>query len=252
MCAFCPADAVEHGGEHIWDNWINKALPATRYRARRRYSLNSTIIEFDANSLNEKLPAVCPQCNSGWMSALSLKVKDRFGRSILEGEPFSLGARDAVILAAFTFLKAVVTNYIIDYEPFFTRAARERFRGDLTIPPVTKMWFAAFRGRSRLSAKNDNGIIDPGWQNSPFDGLEFCSYSYAIGQLVVQLFAPRWKHISDRGKPLLSLTPHAHWEQAATLFWPYNGDHLSWPPSKYFGDDTIQSFIERFTRNVNL
>ena len=99
--------------------WINKDLPETRYRARKRYSLDSPL-EYDADSLNEKLPVVCKDCNNGWMSTLSLRAKDRFGRAMLDGEPFSLGARDAAILAAFNFMKAVVTNYVESkYEPFF-------------------------------------------------------------------------------------------------------------------------------------
>jgi hypothetical protein len=147
MCAFCPADAVERGGEHVWDNWINKALPETWYHARKQYSLDSPLIEYDTKSLNEQLPVVCEACNSGWMSELSRKVKDRFAPAMLDGEPFSLGARDGAILAAFTFLKAVVTNHctVEQYEPFFTRAARERFRTSLEVPPLTKMWFAAFK-----------------------------------------------------------------------------------------------------------
>src|SRR4029077_2787518 len=122
QCAFCPADAVESGGEHVWDAWLKKALPKARYRALKIYSLDSAPIVCDADSLNEKLPVVCNDCNHGWMSALSLKVKDGFARVMLDGEPFSLGAKDAAVLAAFTFMKAVVTNYVeSNYEPFFTR-----------------------------------------------------------------------------------------------------------------------------------
>lgn len=252
QCAFCSEDAVETGGEHVWDGWINKALPETRYRARKRYSLNSPLIEYDTDSLNEKLPVVCPKCNNGWMSALSLKVKDRFGRAMLDGEPFSLGMRDAAALAAFTFMKAVVTNYIeSNYEPFFTRAARERFRSSLALPPVLKMWFAAFQGDSRMSTRSNFGIVSTS-EPGPLYGMEFGGYSYAIGQLVVQLLAPRWKHTSDRGKPLLSLTPNAYWEQSSTLFWPHNGGLLSWPPAKYIGDNMIQEYVQRFNSPVNL
>jgi hypothetical protein len=250
-CAFCPTDAVEKGGEHVWDEWINKALPETRYRARKRYSLDSPLIEYDTDSLNERLPVVCTGCNNGWMSALSLRVKNCFGRAMLDGEPFSLGARDAAILAAFTFLKAVATNHMIDDEPFFTRAARERFRTSLTLPPMLKMWFAAFQGKYRMSTKSDFGIVSTSEPGALY-GMEFGSYSCVIGQLVVQLLAPRWKHLSDRSKPLLSLTPNAYWQQATVLFWPHSGGLLSWPPEKYLGENTIQRFIQRFNSPVNL
>lgn len=236
----------------MWDDWINKSLPETRYRARKRYSLDSPLIEYDTDSLNEKLPVVCAGCNNGWMSALSLKVKDRFSRAMLDGEPFSLGARDAVVLAAFTFMKAVVTNYVENnYEPFFTRAARERFRTSLALPPMLKVWFAAFRGKSRMSTKSNFGIVSTS-HPGPLYEMEFGSFTYVVGQLALQLLAPRWKHINHRGRPLVSLNPNTNWEQATVLFWPHHGGFLLWPPEKHFADDTIQTFIQRFSMPVNL
>jgi len=183
MCAFCPRDAVETGGEHIWDNWLNKLLPETRYRARIRYELDSPLIQYDTDSLNEKLPVVCMDCNNGWMSTLSLKVKDRFSRAMLDAEPFSLGARDAIVLTAFTFMKAVVTNHCSEkHEPFFTRAARERFGTSLALPPLIKAWFAAYEGESRMSTKSNFAVFGrsaPG----PLHGIEFGSFTYVVGKL---------------------------------------------------------------------
>jgi hypothetical protein len=252
-CAFCPNDAVETGGEHIWDNWLNKELPETRYRARKKYTTNSPLIEYDTNSLNEKLPVVCNECNHGWMSVLSLKAKARFGRAMLDGEPFSLGARDAAILAAFTFMKAAVTNHLAvhEYEPFFTRGAREKFRISRTLPPMLKGWFACFQGEARISTRSNFSIVSSN-EPGPLYGIEFGSFTYVVGKLALQLLAPRWKHLNDRGRSLISLTPHAYWEHATVLFWPHKGNSLSWPPPKYLGDDTVQAFIKRFNNPVNV
>ena len=130
MCAFCPADAVEKGGEHIWDDWLNKAQPKkSLFRARKRYAIDSPVIEYDTVGFNEQLPVVCEPCNSGWMSILTHRVKQTFSRAILDGEPFMLDLRDAALFAAFSFMKAVITNHALPDEPFFTRAARERFTG---------------------------------------------------------------------------------------------------------------------------
>jgi hypothetical protein len=254
-CAFCLADTVETGGEHIWDDWINKALPPTKYRSRKRYTLTSPTIEADTDSLREKLPVVCSGCNNGWMSVLSEKVKERFGRSMLDGDPFSLGPRDAAILASFTFMKAVVTNHLIGHhdgaEPFFTRAARERFGTSHVLPPLLKCWFGAFQGESRMSTRNNLSIIgtsEPG----PLCGMEFCSFTYVVGKLALQLVAPRWKHIYRRGGPLISLSPNVYWEKAATLFWPNSGVRLSWSPPEYMADDTIRAFIYRFNNPVTI
>lgn len=252
MCAFCPNNAVEHGGEHVWDDWLNRALPETTYHARKQYSLESRVIQYDTGSLNEKLPVVCDECNSGWMSVLSLKVKERFSRTMLDGEPFSLGPRDAAILAAFALMKAVVTNYVeSNYEPFFTRAARERLRSSLALPPMLKAWVAAFKGESRMSTRSNFNVVSTS-EPGPLYGMEFGSFTYVVGKLALQLLAPRWKQIHHRGRPLVSLSPNAYWEQATVLFWPHAGNSLSWPPPKCFGDDMIQAFIERFRNPVNL
>jgi hypothetical protein len=250
-CAFCSNDAVERGGEHIWDDWLNKALPKTTYRARRQYSLDSPAVEFDTDSLNEKLAVACQECNGGWMSDLTARTKDVFSRTMLHREPFSLGAKDAALLAAFAFMKTVVTNHTIDDEPFFTSAARNTFRTSLAIPPLTKIWFASYEGVYRMSTINNLAIISAN-SPGPLYGQEFCSHTYVVGKLALQLLAVRWKDIKDRGKPLFSLTPNDYWSEAATLFWPYQGNTLSWPPPKHIGDDVIQAFIGRFRMKVEI
>jgi len=251
-CAFCDAEAVEKGGEHIWDDWLNRALPRRRYKATKRFTIDSPVIEYATYHLNEKLPVVCEKCNSGWMSALTLRTKDSFSRAMLEGEPFSLDARGAALLAAFTFMKAVVTNHSIDDDPFFTRADREKFRTSLVIPPWTKMWSAAYQGAARFSTKNNLGIIGPNNPALPFYGMEFCSFSYVVGKLSLQLLAPRWKHIRDRGKPMLGISPNIYWQPPAIQFWPHDGKILSWPPEKYLGDNVIEAFIYRFNVPINV
>jgi hypothetical protein len=254
MCAFCPRDAVEKGGEHIWENWINKELPPVLYISRKRYTKDSPTIESTTDSVSEKLPVVCSPCNNGWMSTLSLKVKDRFSRAMLNGEPFSLGARDAAVLAAFTFMKAAVTNHFTSYchgaEPFFTRAARERFRISLRLPPSVQVWVGAFESEWFLKTYNRLSVVSP--DGGPIYGMQFCSFTYIVGKLTLQLLAPGWKNIGDRWKPLVCLNPPARWKQADVLFWPHTGTFLSWPPSKYIGDDLIEEYINRFQSTITV
>jgi hypothetical protein len=249
MCAFCDAEATS--GEHIWDNWINKVLSKTRYNAKKRLSLDSKPIQFPTKGLNEKLPVVCVACNTGWMSDLTGQIKDRFSKTILEGTPISLDCRDAVLLAAFTFMKAAVKDYCYGNDVFFTRAARERLRKSLTIPPLVKMWFAAYQGSSRYAFHSNFHIVSrdtPG----PLQGMEFFSYTYILGQLTLQLLAPRWKDILHRGRPLVTLFPNAFWQPATVQFWPCAGDILLWPPEKYLGDSMIEKFTNRFQANITI
>jgi hypothetical protein len=252
-CAFCDADAVKKGGEHVWDDWLNRALPKGRYKAAKRFTIDTPVIEYPTNNLTVKLPVVCERCNSGWMSALTLKTKGSFWRAMLECEPFSLDASNAALLAAFTFMKAVVTDYSLDDDPFFSRADRERLRTNLTVPPLTKIWVAAYQGAPRFSAKNHLSIVAPNSSSGgPFFGMQFCSFTYVVGQLAVQLLAPRWKHISDRGKPMLTISPNVYWQPAAIQFWPHDGSLLVWPPEKYMGDNVIEAFIYRFNMPINV
>lgn len=245
-CAFCDAEAVTKGGEHIWDDWINKQLPKkTRFHAKKRLSLVSTPIQFDSSGLNEKLPAVCAECNSGWMSAITAKVKERFSATILKGKPISLGPRDAALLAAFTLMKAIVQDYRNESDPFFTIAARQRLRTSLAIPPLVKMWFAAHQGAARFTFHSHLRIVSPN-EPGPLEGMQFLSYTYIVGNLALQLLAPRWKDVLDRGRPLVTLNPNAYWQTSTTQFWPDAGKVLSWPPEKYIGDSVIEQFLNRF------
>ncbi len=252
-CAFCDSPSVVKGGEHLWDNWINDELPKrTRFSAKRLLYIESESHEFVQVGLKEQIPSVCEECNHGWMSALTGRVKKRFSASILDGAPTSIDAKDALLLAAFTLMKAIVQNYhYVRDEAFFTRAASERLRESLTIPPLVKMWIATYYAPSRYAFHSNFHTVtvnNPG----PLGGMEFLSYTYIVGNLVLQLLAPRWKDIRHRHLPLLTLTPNSYWQAAAPQFWPFEGDALPWPPKKHLSDSVIEQFINRFQVPVNV
>jgi hypothetical protein len=252
LCAFCPAEAVKRGGEHIWDDWLNRALPTKRFRVKQRLSHLDAFKEYDAKVIKEKLPVVCEKCNNTWMSDLTGRVKDHFQDAIIDGTPFSLSLRDAALLAAFTFLKAVVADHAIEKDnSFFTRAARERFRESLAVPPEVQMWIAAYQGVQRYSGRCSNAILTPN-ESSPLYGIEFYSFTYVVGQLALQVHSARWKQAYRRITPLPVLTPHDQWGPAAIRFWPSDGPAVSWPPAKYLGDNIIEQFINRFALPIRM
>lgn len=251
MCTFCPRPAVEKGGEHIWDDWLNRATPKTKYRTYKQTALASPAIEYDSAKFAEKLPVVCEPCNSGWMSVVTNKVKQRFGAAILDGDPFTLEIKDAALLAAFTFMKAVVTNQSLSDDPFFTRAARERFRDSLVLPPFVQCWFAAYQ-RDGMQTISTSHIFSPN-RGERLYGLQFCSFNYIVGKLALQLLAPRWKVIPGARSALIMLRPTDNWKLAASCFWPFAGAPILWPSPKYIGNDSIKLFIDRFGGNfINL
>jgi hypothetical protein len=251
-CAFCSTDAVKRGGEHIWDDWLNRALPSERFRVKQRLSHRDAFKEYDRKVIKEKLPVVCEKCNNTWMSDLTGRVKDHFQDAIINGTSLSFAVRDTALLAAFAFMKAVVADHAIqkDY-PCFTRTDRERFRESLTIPSGVQMWIAAYQGVKRYSGRCCNAILTPN-EPSPFYGIEFYSFTYVVGQLALQVHAARWKHIHRRIIPLPVINPHDQWRPAAIRFWPSDGSTFSWPPSKYLGDNIIEAFINRLSLPIRM
>jgi hypothetical protein len=111
------------------------------------------------------------------------------------------------------------------------------------------MWIAAFQGSRRYSFVSNFYIVAP--TDPPLHGMEFFCYTHVLGNLVLQFFAPRWKNIRDRDKPLVALSPNDFWLPATIKCWPYPGE-VSWPPEKYLGDSVIEDFINRFNAPINV
>jgi len=252
MCAFCPTEAVKLSGEHIWDDWLNRALPTKRFRVRQRRSTAEPFREYDALVLKERLAVVCEKCNHTWMSRLTDRVKRSFADMIIQGRPVSLRDEELGLIAAFTFMKAVVADHATPKpEPFFTRAAREYFRETLAVPSDIQMWLAAYQGSQRFAGKFNTAILTPN-EPSPLTGIEFYSFTYVVGHLVVQSLAARWTQIGRRATPTPFLKPDVYWDPAAVRFWPNVPVPVTWPPSKYLGDNTIDNFIARFGVPIKL
>jgi hypothetical protein len=183
------------------------------------------------------------------MSDLTKRVKENFKDSIISGAPLPMLPQDIAILAAFTFMKAVVAyDAIPNVEPFFPRAVRERFRQSLAIPPNVQMWIAAYQGTQRYSGRCIAGVSAAAF--GPYEGTEFLAFTYVVGHLVLQLLSPRWKDVRNRTRVLPVHVPLPHWNPAVISFWPDTGFPGSWPPPKYIGDDTIEQFIDRFKGKI--
>jgi hypothetical protein len=247
-CAFCPDDAVEHGGEHIWDDWLNRSLKSTRHDFR--YTATDTEPrEYTKKTLDEKLPVVCDPCNSRWMSQITNNVKHTFESAICEGKSLCILPTGTELLAAFLFMKAAVaaTQVAQDDEPFFTRAQRERLRISREAPELgIRMWVGAFDGKPLHSGRFNPAILST--QAPQLRGVEYFTFTYLAGHLLLQLLATRWKHVYHRSRPIPPLLrPDPFWDQAVVQFWPPTNDmRLTWPPGKYFDDDGLQYFINRF------
>src|SRR5579864_3754919 len=124
-CAFCPNDAVERGGEHVWDDWLNRSLPVRKHRVR--YSdTTGTKREYATTTLDEKLPVVCEACNNRWMSQITHHVKLCFESVVVDGRKLCILPSGCVLLATFLFMKAAVAaSHIAQNDDAFLRAPKE-------------------------------------------------------------------------------------------------------------------------------
>lgn len=68
LCAFCPRGA--NTGEHIWSDWINRALGATDQSVTWSTSDNPAPKTWRASKMKATLPVLCNECNNGWLSDL--------------------------------------------------------------------------------------------------------------------------------------------------------------------------------------
>jgi hypothetical protein len=249
MCAFCLTEAAQLSREHIWDDWLNRALPTKRFRVRQRWSQDQPFREYDATVLQEKLAVVCKNCNHTWMSDLTDRVKRGYSDQIIKGAALSLTADDAALLGAYAFMKSVVADHATPKdERFFSQEVRERFRKTLSIPPNVRMWIAAYQGAHRFGGRCHTAILSPN-ESSVLDGIEFYCFTYVVGHLVLQTHAVRWKDGRRAAAPVPKADPY--WGPAVFQSWPYSGP-VSWPPTKYIGDDTLEALMNRFSLPISV
>ena len=248
-CAFCPQDAVEHGGEHIWDDWLNQSFPVTKRRFRYSHTSGKSR-EYDKHKLGEKLSVVCHDCNTRWMSQITNRVKIGFQSVIIDGSPLCILPSGIALLAAFTFMKAAVAASDIaqNSEAFFTRAQRERLRKSLEVPidHTVRIWIAAFKGKALDSGRFVPSILSS--EAPQLCGVEYFTFTYLVGHLLLQLLAGRFKYVHHRGIGLLPmLRPDHYWDPACIQFWPPTDvPGIMWPPPKQFNDLGLKDFINRF------
>jgi hypothetical protein len=245
LCAFCPNPATPLAQEHLWSAWIGRLFPQQRLTWTIVDPENFGVTRGQMESFDLKIEAVCGDCNHGWMSTLETEIQPLLSGVIRDGESMGFSKRDRAKLAAFTFKNAVIANYLNPArEPFFTRAARERFRLSKQIPPSVGAWFSALVAPT-LTGLNFGYVLglQTGDEYRVWDDLEIYVYTFAVGYLVLQLRAFRWANFVDRGRDLpRSLPQKPFWDDCSITFWPNFGravDLVRWPPPKCLTEETL-------------
>jgi hypothetical protein len=162
-CAFC-----DHQGkltaEHIVSDWMESLFPGKK--AIRQRLATGKVLTRTASEMDFKAGVVCEPCNTGWMSNIESQYAIPTLTPMITGlSGISIGQAEAVAIASFAFLKAVVIDHSQrKNEPFFSRDARHAFRLTQSIPSNVYIWIFGYRGHigsGRVKANYLKGHFSP-------------------------------------------------------------------------------------------
>lgn len=226
-CIFCGQAARSR--QHIWDAWLQKALPslATMRLHHARASSTGSEQQYSNLPFRATVRAVCRTCNGGWMSDIENGAR-RMASGMVHGEARDLSPRDQEALATWAVLKAMVFEHAHDGDyvlipPEHYRQMYER-RG---LPDATQVWIARVdpdatsTGTPVFSLIDSRGLIDPG-SPVPDEAPDAYTTTLSINQLVLAVFgsrlpgAPRLVHGAD-------VAP------AIRQIWPVQRENMAWP-----------------------
>lgn len=244
-CAFCCYEGTLTG-EHLWSAWISKLLAGkTRGYDFSHKNSSGRLQEWQQPTLDQKTKIVCAPCNNGWMSDLETETASLLSNVIRDDAALSLLPRGVTTLAAFAFKNVVVGSFMANECAFFSSVVRQHFRERREVPKGVQMWLAGFKGKRIYGGRWSAYFVKPS-EGAFYGQIEFYVFTYAAGRLAFQLVAARWTDVRRAGAKPPELVPAEFWEPAVTQFWPQDGFPVSWPPSKYFEDEGLNAFKDRF------
>ena len=256
LCIFCPNQRTKKGGEHVWDDWLNreggkeiKAKSTTFYYG----SDGAFIRSYPSTRLDVTAPVVCDPCNNTWMSDLSGLAKDRLEAIIRQGTPRDFDDLDLLTITALAFLKSAVLDWAATdkgRKPCISRSMCLAFRDSLTsdrlnnvaLPDGLQVWIAKYIRTRKMEAlaftEEMKGVSD-------FKGYRIVVTTYVVGSVIFQTTCPRWAK-NTRQRP-----PAPFFEMLGDLWsvpiWPGVG-RAYWPPVGDIDGSSLEAFRERFTR----
>jgi hypothetical protein len=243
QCAFCPTSA-NMTLEHLWSEWIGKALQAYDIKHRRK-TQSDEVISWRTKGFTAAAKVVCEGCNGGWMSALENASKQILEDMIVRCKPVTLSPREITTIAAITFKNMVVADYMKDNDrpPFFTNQERWLFRKTLILPKGLQMWFGSM-------ADSSHGIFKSFTVETPCNTAyryEVNIFTYAVGHFLIQSTCFKWKRKSrQKYVPSGYLTPGPEWSEVAVPLWPNLATPIDWPARLHLGYQLIEKFAHRF------
>lgn len=192
---------------------------------------------------NNKVRAVCNECNNGWMSLLEVHARP-FLQPLVEGTPIVLDREQMALVAQWITMKVMVVEHALPNNAVTTRYHREMFRARREIPYFFRIYLAnhdvepvaALRRDARCMAFN---AINP---DPPLGGESKNVQSVAIvlGRVFALIHAARIYNfnIEDRVR-----FPDLY---GTSRIWPPDHFELVWPHDPIFSLEQLENMSAVF------
>jgi hypothetical protein len=249
-CIFCQKDDSEPSKEDVLPKWMARQFP--NKKKSRFTGLTGTFgdSEWPTKEIDTvgrfgwEAEGPCRQCNNGWMSRLENETRPIL-RPLMHGEDCHLNSSQVLTLAQWALKTAIMSERLQDeFPPFFTKRNRIDFFESRTIPPNTFIYAAHYLGEA--ATYNIGGPLEIVFPGTTKKGVG-CSFTFAVGQLALQVFSLRPPQ-GFKGPLPLQVDVPARWENAHLPVWPVALAGWHWPSTPALDDRSFRDFATRMAR----
>lgn len=194
-CIFCGSNK-RPTREHIYADWMKAYLPRIGDRTihvvkHGPESLKKGRMNRPGDFFSQKLRVVCDKCNNGWMSVLQKKSKPILVPLLL-GDWSKCRRTDLKILAQWTVMFVMVSQYIDPATAVIPFDVRERFMTDKAVPRNWRIWLGLvdFGSGVHPGQRNHMGGFVKDASTEPQETIGYFSTTgFTVGKLFVQVLS---------------------------------------------------------------
>jgi hypothetical protein len=241
-------------GEHIWPDWYNRQQPKRKYELESIINGERRVYGTQTMNVNPKVLCRENKCNEQWGSDLENRVGPIL-TPLVYGEPKSITKSPMRLLAAWAFLKVMVSEYAGDWPIHFISLDHgKHLRATLRPPDAARIWIGRYDG-----SRSNAGwlIIRPGITDVSADppaAVPWYSATLTVGQAAFHSFYPldpvATGDIGHLKKPipLSYVLPWkvGNWRGSLLPLWPTPSKPIAWPPEQSFDDDGLEYLADRW------
>jgi hypothetical protein len=173
-------------------------------------------------------------------------MKPAVGNILLGNQQSVFHAKDIAAITAFAYKTTVIANHkSLKETPFFAASDRFKFRKTLRVPDNGIQVWIACRKSTRY---NGMWISLLGKADRKHRlGFRYYTCTWNFQNLVIQTLCGKWEDKRRRNTMAFPELPQdPYWDKASIQIWPPDGNSVAWPPPVYIGDDTFQTFADRW------